>query len=75
MFLSAALMLEYLDFTEAASRVRSAVRQVAQSDVRTYDLGGSHSTTEVAQRIIDTCLTLNQRGTVRPSQLTTPEYN
>ncbi|HDS1754477.1 isocitrate/isopropylmalate family dehydrogenase [Pseudomonas sp. M5] len=75
MFLSVALLLEYLDFTEAASRVRSAVRQVAQSDVRTYDLGGSHSTTEVAQRIIDTCLTLNQRGTVRPSQLTIPEYN
>lgn len=39
MFLSAALMLDYLDFTEAASRVRNAVRQVAQSDVRTYDLG------------------------------------
>lgn len=75
MFLSAALMLEYLNFTEAASRVRSAVRQVAQSDVRTYDLGGSYSTTEVAQRIIDTCLTLNQRGAARPSQLTTPEYN
>lgn len=75
MFLSAALMLEYLDFTEAASRVRSAVRQVAQSDVRTYDLGGSYSTTEVAQRIIDTCLALNQRDAVRPSLLTTPEYN
>lgn len=74
MFLSAALMLDYLDFTEAASRVRNAVRQVAQSEVRTYDLGGSCSTTEVARRIIDTCLALDQRGAVRPSHRTTPEY-
>lgn len=52
MFLSVALMLEHLGHAQAAQATRKAVSQVARSDCRTYDLGGTAGTFEVAAAII-----------------------
>ncbi|RMM40527.1 isocitrate/isopropylmalate dehydrogenase family protein [Pseudomonas corrugata] len=52
MFLSVALMLEHLGHAHAAQATRNAVAQVARSDCRTYDLGGTASTFEVATAIV-----------------------
>lgn len=50
--LSAKMMLEWLGEKEAASRINRAVSKVLkEGKVRTYDLGGSSSTEEVAQAI------------------------
>ncbi len=52
MILSARLMLEWLGEDEMALRIQNAVAEViAEGKFRTYDLGGSHSTTEVAEAI------------------------
>lgn len=52
MFLSVALMLEHLGHQHAAMATRKAVAQVARSECRTYDLGGTSSTFEVAAEIV-----------------------
>lgn len=53
MFLSIAMMLDYLGFSEAATRIERAVRDtVAASPVLTYDLGGNASTTAFASQVI-----------------------
>jgi isocitrate dehydrogenase (NAD+) len=54
MLLSAAMMLEHLGEGAASSRLRSAVERVLKAGKHvTRDLGGSASTTEMAQAIID----------------------
>jgi 3-isopropylmalate dehydrogenase len=54
MILSAQMMLDWLGEREAADRVQAAVADViAEGKVRTYDLGGSATTTEMAQAIAD----------------------
>lgn len=52
MFLTVALLLDHLGHGQAAQAVRNAVAEVARSDQRTYDLGGSASTQEVAAAIL-----------------------
>ena len=53
-FLSAAMMLDHLGLGEAASALDGAVRTLlAQGRVRTADLGGSSSTREVTDAILE----------------------
>ena len=53
MILTAKLMLEWLGETETANRIEQAVADVIQKgEVRTYDMGGKASTTEMADEII-----------------------
>jgi len=50
--LSVKLMLDWLGETEKASRLESTIAQVIEEGkVRTYDLGGKSTTTEVAEEI------------------------
>ncbi len=52
MILSAKMMLDYLGETEMAKRLEDAVAAViADGEVRTYDMGGSSTTTEMADAI------------------------
>lgn len=52
--LSAAMMLDYLGEKSASERIERAVRAViSEGKWVTYDLGGSASTTEMAEAIID----------------------
>jgi isocitrate/isopropylmalate dehydrogenase len=52
MILSAQMMLEWLGEDESAARVHAAVADVvARGHVRTYDVGGASSTTEVASAV------------------------
>ncbi|BBP00481.1 isocitrate/isopropylmalate family dehydrogenase [Sulfuriferula nivalis] len=53
MFLSIAMMLDYLGFSEAATRIQTAVREaVRKSPNLTYDFGGSASTASFASQVI-----------------------
>jgi 3-isopropylmalate dehydrogenase len=50
--LAAKMMLEWLGESGKASRIENAVAEVIQEGkVRTYDMGGSHSTIEMADEI------------------------
>ena len=52
MILSTQMMLEWLGEADAADRLKRAVADVvAEGRVRTYDMGGSSSTTDMAQAI------------------------
>ena len=52
MLLSTRLMLEWLGEVEMASRLENAIAAViAEDKVRTYDMGGSSSTLEVAEEV------------------------
>ncbi len=52
MLLTAKLMLDYLGETESADRLESAVASVIKDGkTRTYDMGGTHSTLEVAEAV------------------------
>jgi 3-isopropylmalate dehydrogenase len=51
--LSAAMLLDYLEYGEAADRVRDAVEGVLANGPRTPDLGGDASTADVTDAIID----------------------
>jgi isocitrate/isopropylmalate dehydrogenase len=52
--MSTKMMFDYLGETEISLRLEQAVRDVLkEGKVRTYDLGGSSSTTEVAEAICD----------------------
>jgi isocitrate/isopropylmalate dehydrogenase len=54
MFLTIALMLQHVGFSEQAFRVRQAVELVvSKAEVVTYDLGGKSSTQSMADAIID----------------------
>lgn len=52
MILSAQMMLDWLGEADMAARVKSAVAEVIrEGKVRTYDMGGSSSTTDVAEAV------------------------
>ena len=51
--LSAAMLLDYLEYGEAADRVRDAVEGVLANGPRTPDLGGDAVTADVTDAIID----------------------
>jgi 3-isopropylmalate dehydrogenase len=52
--LAAKMMLEWLGETEKAERIENAVREVIkEGKVRTYDMGGSHSTLDMAKAIAE----------------------
>lgn len=54
LLLGAAMMLEYLQFTDEANRLRNAIREViGEGRTVTPDLGGSATTTEYTQALID----------------------
>jgi 3-isopropylmalate dehydrogenase len=53
MILSAAMLLEHLEFGEAAANVRSAVEGVLADGPRTPDLGGDAGTEDVTAAVID----------------------
>jgi isocitrate/isopropylmalate dehydrogenase len=56
MLLAAKLMLDWLGESERAAALEGAIgRVVLDGRVRTYDMGGSHSTMEMAQAVAD-CL-------------------
>src|SRR4029077_12930678 len=50
--LSAALLLDFLEFSVEAREVRSAVRRAVGSGARTADLGGNMPTRDMGQAII-----------------------
>ncbi len=50
--LSAAMLLDYLEYSEEAARVRDAVETVLADGPRTPDLGGTASTTDVSDAVI-----------------------
>lgn len=52
LLLAAALMLDHVELADLATRLRMAVLQTLQADVRTPDLGGTASTAEFATAII-----------------------
>ncbi|MFG2888332.1 isocitrate/isopropylmalate family dehydrogenase [Streptomyces sp. NPDC048248] len=55
-FLTIGLMLEHLGFKDEAGSIQDAVRHVTRRRDRvTYDLGGSATTSEAAQAVIDAC--------------------
>ena len=54
MILSAAMMLDHLDYPEAAETVRTAVETVLAEGPTTPDLGGDGSTADVTAAIVDT---------------------
>ena len=51
--LSAAMLVEYLGYVDEGQRVRDAVESVLQDGPRTGDLGGSATTEEVTDAVID----------------------
>ncbi|WP_248896664.1 isocitrate/isopropylmalate dehydrogenase family protein [Haloplanus halobius] len=51
--LSTAMLLEFLDYDDAAADVRTAVESVLADGPRTPDLGGSASTEAVATAVVD----------------------
>ena len=53
--LSAAMMLEWLELPEAASRIRQAVDAALAAGAATPDLGGKLNTAQMAEQIIE-CL-------------------
>jgi isocitrate/isopropylmalate dehydrogenase len=56
MILSAKMMLDYLGETAMAGRLESAVAAViAEGKVRTYDMGGVNTTTDMAEAIAAKC--------------------
>ncbi len=55
MLLAVKLMLDWLGESETAQTLENAIADViAEGKVRTYDLGGSSSTLEMAQAVADT---------------------
>ncbi len=56
MILSAKMMLDHLGEKELANTLEDAVAAViAEGKVRTYDMGGSHTTTEMAEAVAAKC--------------------
>jgi isocitrate dehydrogenase (NAD+) len=54
LLLSACLMLDHLDQTEVADRIRTAVRGVlGAGTVRTADMGGSHGTEDYTRALVE----------------------
>jgi len=54
MLLTVKLMFDWLDETERAARLESAIAHViAEGKVRTYDMGGKDSTIDVAKAIAE----------------------
>jgi tartrate dehydrogenase/decarboxylase/D-malate dehydrogenase len=51
--LSAGMMLDHLQLPQAGAEIESAVAKVAGSRVRTRDLGGSSSTSEVGSAVLE----------------------
>jgi isocitrate/isopropylmalate dehydrogenase len=52
--LAAKMMLEWLGETDRAARIENAVAAVvAQGAVRTYDMGGSATTSDMADAVVD----------------------
>jgi homoisocitrate dehydrogenase len=51
-FLAAAMMLDYLDDTESAKRLRTAVNECIANGESTPDLGGALTTSQVAAKVI-----------------------
>jgi tartrate dehydrogenase/decarboxylase/D-malate dehydrogenase len=49
---SAAMMLEHLEESAAASSIISAIESVLQSGIKTPDLGGTHTTDDVTDAVI-----------------------
>ena len=51
-FLAAAMMLDHLNETESATRLRNAVNECIANNESTPDLGGSLTTSQVTERVI-----------------------
>ncbi len=52
-FLAAAMMLDYLNEKESAERLRNAVETCIANNESTPDLGGSLTTSQVTERVIE----------------------
>ena len=64
MFLTCAMLLRHLGFDEEARRIQAGVQQVVTTSKHvTYDIGGSASTEEMAQAIIDAAINLSKPKT------------
>ncbi|MCF5370578.1 isocitrate/isopropylmalate family dehydrogenase, partial [Pseudomonas sp. PA-4-8C] len=72
MFMTIALMLEHLGYPQEAQYVTAAVSRVARSSVRTYDMGGSHSTAQVGEAIIGECVSMAALNWAQPCVPTSP---
>ncbi|MEU2790539.1 isocitrate/isopropylmalate family dehydrogenase [Streptomyces sp. NPDC007100] len=71
-FLTIGMMLEHLGFKDEAGSVADAVRHVTRRRDRvTYDLGGTATTTEAAQAVIDACRTVPHAATAATAAIVT----
>ncbi|MBI6782684.1 isocitrate/isopropylmalate dehydrogenase family protein [Pseudomonas syringae] len=61
MFMAIALMLEHLGFPAESACISQAVSLVSRTSTRTYDLGGSHTTAQVGEAIVQQCIELQSR--------------
>ncbi|MFH7423209.1 isocitrate/isopropylmalate dehydrogenase family protein, partial [Pseudomonas syringae pv. tagetis] len=52
------VMLENLGYAAEAACITRAVILFSQSHIRTYDLGGSHTTEQVGEAIVRQCIEL-----------------
>ncbi|OEC58889.1 isocitrate/isopropylmalate dehydrogenase family protein [Pseudomonas sp. AP42] len=73
MFMTIALMLEHLGYPQEAQYVTAAVSRVARSSVRTYDMGGSHSTAQVGEAIIGECVSMAALNWAQPCVSNSPQ--
>lgn len=65
MFLTCAMLLDYIGYGNEALRIREAVNQVVKEQCHlTYDLGGKSSTSDMAQAILDAIDTPKQHKTI-----------
>jgi isocitrate/isopropylmalate dehydrogenase len=56
MFLTIALLLDHFGYAQEAGTLRNAVSDIAHAGPRTYDLGGTSSTRDVADAILERCV-------------------
>ncbi|MBI6674572.1 isocitrate/isopropylmalate dehydrogenase family protein [Pseudomonas syringae] len=61
MFMAIALMLDHLGFPAESACISQAVSLVSRTSTRTYDLGGSHTTAQVGEAIVQQCIELQSR--------------
>jgi len=64
--LSGAMLADYLGYKDAASRVRKAIGDVLRAGhTLTPDLGGSATTTEMTEAVLNAMTVVDSRGTSR----------
>lgn len=72
MLLSISMMLDHLGYSAEAAIIAQAVGDIARGPIRTYDLGGTATTEQVARAVIDRCVALQRAQTPLNTESRTP---